>query len=152
MADICNGLRLISPKEVRAFAYDPVEPLALEQARSIVADVRVRGQAAVREHAVRLGDIPSVEAPLLFTRDDMKRAFEALPVAQQELLRRTKQRIEVFAQAQRDSISSFSRDIPGGQAGQDVSPMQVAGCYAPGGRVRPSLLSNSSGHLILFFV
>ncbi|OQR89441.1 histidinol dehydrogenase [Thraustotheca clavata] len=64
----------------------------------------------------------------------MKAAFDALPVAEQKLLQRTKSRIEVFAQAQRASIQSFSRNIPGGQAGQDVAPMQVAGCYAPGGR------------------
>ncbi|ETW09865.1 histidinol dehydrogenase [Aphanomyces invadans] len=128
------GLRTIRPEEVRAFAYDPVEPLALEQARAIVNDVKSRGEPAVREHAVRLGDLPSTSASLVYTRDEMKAAFDALPVSEQQLLTRTKQRIEAFAIAQRASIQSFSREIPGGQAGQDVSPMQVAGCYAPGGR------------------
>ncbi|RHY30945.1 hypothetical protein DYB32_003906 [Aphanomyces invadans] len=125
------GLRTIRPEEVRAFAYDPVEPLALEQARAIVNDVKSRGEPAVREHAVRLGDLPSTSASLVYTRDEMKAAFDALPVSEQQLLTRTKQRIEAFAIAQRASIQSFSREIPGGHAGQDVSPMQVAGCYAP---------------------
>ncbi|RHZ11068.1 hypothetical protein DYB37_011709 [Aphanomyces astaci] len=129
-----TGLRTIRPEDVRAFAYDPVEPLALEQARSIVNDVKARGETAVREHAVRLGDLPSTLAPLVYSRDDMKTAFESLSIGEQKLLERTKQRIEAFAIAQRASIQSFSRSIPGGQAGQDVSPMQVAGCYAPGGR------------------
>ncbi|KDO33061.1 histidinol dehydrogenase [Saprolegnia parasitica CBS 223.65] len=129
-----SGLRVIAPSDVRAFAYDPVEPQALEQARAIVNDVRARGLDAVRDHALRLGDIPSQNAPILYSRKEMQAAFDALPVAEQQLLQRTKQRIEVFAQAQRASIQSFARDIPGGQAGQDVSPMQVAGCYAPGGR------------------
>ncbi|RHY49409.1 hypothetical protein DYB38_008180 [Aphanomyces astaci] len=129
-----TGLRTIRPEDVRAFAYDPVEPLALEQARSIVNDVKARGETAVREHAVRLGDLPSTSAPLVYSRDDMKTAFESLSIGEQMLLERTKKRIEAFAIAQRASIQSFSRAIPGGQAGQDVSPMQVAGCYAPGGR------------------
>ncbi|OQR99252.1 histidinol dehydrogenase [Achlya hypogyna] len=129
-----TGLRVIAPQDVRAFAYDPVEPAALEQARAIVTDVRARGLDAVRDHALRLGDIPSQNAPILYSRKEMQAAFDALPAAEQALLQRTKQRIEVFAQAQRASISSFARPIPGGEAGQDVSPMQVAGCYAPGGR------------------
>ncbi|CAK4609162.1 unnamed protein product [Aphanomyces euteiches] len=128
------GLRVIKPSEVRAFAYDPVEPLALEQARAIVNDVKANGEAAVRQHAVRLGDIATKSSPLTFDRDAMKQAFDSLPVGEQQLLERTKHRIQVFAEAQRASIQSFARDIPGGQAGQDVSPMQVAGCYAPGGR------------------
>ncbi|KAF0684109.1 Aste57867_23896 [Aphanomyces stellatus] len=129
-----TGLRTIQPQDVRAFAYDPVEPLALEQARAIVQDVQARSEAAVRDHAVRLSDLPSTDAPLIFGREALKQAYDSLPASEQQLLVRTKQRIEVFAQAQRASITSFARPIPGGQAGQDVSPMRVAGCYAPGGR------------------
>ena len=40
-------------------------------------------------------------------------------------------------QAQRDSVKDFERDIPGGKAGQLVTPVDTAGCYAPGGRCLP---------------
>ncbi len=43
-------------------------------------------------------------------------------------------RIRKFASAQRASVTDTTTDIPGGQAGQIVSPIETAGCYAPGGR------------------
>ena len=32
------------------------------------------------------------------------------------------------------SIRPFAMDIPGGRAGQDIVPLEIAGCYVPGGR------------------
>lgn len=43
-------------------------------------------------------------------------------------------RVETFAKAQRAALTDTSIPIPGGFAGHTVSPMAVAGCYAPGGR------------------
>ncbi|CAM9943512.1 unnamed protein product, partial [Hapterophycus canaliculatus] len=43
-------------------------------------------------------------------------------------------RVETFAKAQRGALTDVSIPIPGGMAGHTVSPMSVAGCYAPGGR------------------
>lgn len=42
--------------------------------------------------------------------------------------------METFAKAQRGALTDVSIPIPGGMAGHTVSPMSVAGCYAPGGR------------------
>lgn len=42
--------------------------------------------------------------------------------------------METFAKAQRSALTDVSVPIPGGTAGHTVSPMSVAGCYAPGGR------------------
>lgn len=42
--------------------------------------------------------------------------------------------METFAKAQRGALTDVSVPIPGGMAGHTVSPMSVAGCYAPGGR------------------
>ena len=50
------------------------------------------------------------------------------------LLIRTKERIENFARCQMSSIRPFAMDIPGGRAGQDIVPLEIAGCYVPGGR------------------
>jgi histidinol dehydrogenase len=57
-----------------------------------------------------------------------------LPLADQELLQRVERRIRIFADAQRKSISEISVPVPGGRAGHTVSPVNTAGCYAPGGR------------------
>lgn len=70
----------------------------------------------------------------MITKDEMKAAFEALPKDQQGVLERAAERIKVFAQAQRDAIRDVEVAVPGGAAGHTVSPVRVAGCYAPGGR------------------
>lgn len=45
------------------------------------------------------------------------------------------EQITTFAKAQRDSIKDFEIVTPAGvRAGQKVIPMDVAGCYVPGGR------------------
>ena len=59
------------------------------------------------------------------------------------MLLRTAARIRKFAQAQRDSVKEMEVDIEGGKAGQSVAPMEVAGCYAPGGRVMLPLVDHS---------
>jgi histidinol dehydrogenase len=53
---------------------------------------------------------------------------------QRALLQRVAGRIRTFAEAQRASIQDVDVAVPGGRAGQTVSPVKTAGCYAPGGR------------------
>lgn len=127
-------LKQIEPSQVASFAYDPVDAQALVDARTIVDDVRTRGVDGLRAHALRLGDIKSSEQSLLIPREELEVAFHKLPKNEQEVLQRTAQRIRVFAQSQRNSITNFQQKIEGGFAGQNVSPMNAAGCYAPGGR------------------
>ncbi len=52
----------------------------------------------------------------------------------QGVLKRTADRIRVFAESQRKSLVDVTMKIPGGEAGHTVSPVNTAGCYAPGGR------------------
>uniref|UniRef100_K3WFD9 Histidinol dehydrogenase n=1 Tax=Globisporangium ultimum (strain ATCC 200006 / CBS 805.95 / DAOM BR144) TaxID=431595 RepID=K3WFD9_GLOUD len=127
-------LKQITPDQVASFAYDPVDARALVDARTIVDDVRTNGLVALRQHAARLGDIASVDQPILISKQELYDAYLKLPENEQKVLERTTQRIKLFAQSQRASIQNFQQKIDGGIAGQDVSPMNAAGCYAPGGR------------------
>ncbi|CAI5700784.1 unnamed protein product [Peronospora effusa] len=131
---MASPLKQITPSDVASFAYDPVDPLALEDAKLIVNDVRVKGITGLKEHAVRLGDVLDENVPLLVSQLELQKAFETLPKAQQQVLHRTAGRIKLFAETQRASIKNIEQKIDGGVAGQDVSPMATAGCYAPGGR------------------
>ena len=110
-----------------------VDEEALEVAQEIVSDVRRRGTEAVREHARRLGDIEPGEK-LFVSREELEGAAEEVPAVERELLERACERIERFAQAQRDAIGDAEIGIPGGRAGHRVAPVEFAGCYAPGGR------------------
>ncbi|KAG5176527.1 histidinol dehydrogenase [Tribonema minus] len=127
-------LRIVTPEEVPMLELDPVDPTALIQAKEIVDDVRKTGEAGLRKHALRLGDIPDATSKYVLDKAEMKAAFDSLPEDEQALLLRTRDRIQAFAQCQLDSVQSMETSIPGGRAGHTLSPMAVAGCYAPGGR------------------
>jgi len=126
-------LRMIRPEDVPDRRIAAIDPETMSQAASIVEDVRARGEAALREHAVRLGDVREDE-PLVRSRADLRRAFESLPSEHQSLLERVNGRIRAFAEAQRRSIRDIEMPVPGGVAAQRVTPVDSAGCYAPGGR------------------
>ncbi|MFW5966358.1 MAG: histidinol dehydrogenase [Persicimonas sp.] len=126
-------LQLLAPDEIPSMRREAVDEETLEQAGRIVEDVRDRGERAVYEHGVRLGDVQHGE-PLVIEREQLERVLEDLPEDQRALLERTAERIERFARAQRDAIGDLDTAIAGGRAGHTVSPVERAGCYAPGGR------------------
>ena len=108
-----------------------VDADTLAAAARIVADVRARGEAAVREHARRLGD---KDGTLVFDRTQLRSAWDSLPANDRALLLRTADRIGSFAAAQREALLDGEVDVDGGRAGWRFAPVERAGCYAPGGR------------------
>ncbi len=126
-------LRLIDPTSVPALRRDAVDADTAAVAARIVGDVQRGGEAALRAHAERLGDL-APGAPLVVERDALQEAFEGLPAADQGVLLRTAERIRAFADAQRAALGPVEIPIPGGVAGLRYAPVERAGCYAPGGR------------------
>ncbi len=114
-------------------AREPVDLETLAQATAIVADVRDDGEAALRKHAERLGDLDP-GAPLVATREALEDALTTLPPGDAALLRRTADRIRAFAEAQLGCFTDLETSIPGGRAGHRMAPVERAGCYAPSGR------------------
>lgn len=127
------SLRRVGAADVPDLLRDAVDTATLEAARAIVADVRARGEEALREHAERLGDVPA-GGLLVVGRPALDAALEGLPGDQRALLERTAARIRGFAEAQRACIEGLTVEVPGGRAGHTVRPVGRAGCYAPGGR------------------
>lgn len=126
-------LRRTTPDALPEKGHGAVDRDTLERAAVIVDDVRAHGEPALRRWAETLGDI-APGAPLVVGKDALKAAFEALSPADQALLERTATRVRTFAEAQRSSLRDAVVHVPGGQAGHTVSPVERAGCYAPGGR------------------
>ncbi len=110
-----------------------IEPSVLRLAQAIVDDVRSRGEAAVIEYVRRFGEGVD-DRTLYLLRGDLERALDSLPRADCDRLMRIASQIESFALAQRGSLSTLTIDVPGGQAGHTIEPLERAGCYAPGGR------------------
>jgi histidinol dehydrogenase len=129
-----DTLRVITPEEVRTLTFDPVDALARDQASAILNEVQTQGVEGLLNVAVRLRDIESRESKIFYSPEDLKVAFESLDSSVQKVLERTAARIRLFAENQRASLQNMTMVVPGGEAGHTVEPIQVAGCYAPGGR------------------
>ena len=95
--------------------------------------MRQDGEAGFRKHAERLGDLKPGDA-FIVRKPALQAAFEGLSKDDQDVLRRTAERIRSFAKAQLGSIKPVTVEVPGGEAGQVLAPVDAAGCYAPGGR------------------
>ena len=67
-------------------------------------------------------------------KSDLAAAWERVGAEVQALLTRVAGRIRSFAEAQRAALTDVDVAVPGGRAGHKVAPVEVAGCYAPGGR------------------
>ena len=127
-------LKRVAPDAVPSVRRSPVAPKAREVAEAIVNAVQAEGEVALRRYAEKFGELEA-GAPLVLRRDvELKAAYEKCSAAEREMLQRVAQRIRTFALAQKSALTEVTIPIPGGEAGHTVEPVEVAGCYAPGGR------------------
>ena len=108
--------------------YDAAQDPAVQKTvRSILADVRKRGDAAVRAYTKKFdGVVPkdySVSEKLL----------EAIPPEQAQALRAAHERIRAFHERQLQKSWDFT-DADGTRLGQQVSALERVGLYVPGGK------------------
>ena len=104
---------------------------ALEIARSILADVRDRGEAAVRDHALRL-DAWAPEAGFRVPDSELDAAQARLDPADRRAILAAADAVRRFhaAQGYRDvDVETW----PGVRARRRVGPIDVAGLYVPAG-------------------
>lgn len=126
-------LRVVQPDQIARELKPVVREEILDQARVIVDRVRTDGIQAIRELAQRFGEITPDE-PIVLGPAAMRSAYELLDDDDRFALERAAERIERFADAQRDAIQPLTMEVPGGQAGHTIEPVRSAGCYAPAGR------------------
>jgi histidinol dehydrogenase len=124
--------REMDPKKVGAALRRPegfLSPEARASARSIVEDVRQRGDAALLEFTERFDGVRprSIRVP----HAEMAQALAALPPEVEESLRVAIQNVREFHEREMDHSWELARD--GATAGQRVRPLRRAGLYVPGG-------------------
>jgi len=103
----------------------------------ILADVRLRGDAAVLDYTARFDGLKAAAmGELELTQAELKAAFEAIPAAQRDALQAAAQRVRTYHEAQKKaSGESWSyRDEHGTLLGQKVTPLDRVGIYVPGGK------------------
>jgi histidinol dehydrogenase len=106
--------------------YDAAQDPAVQKAvRKILADVRKRGDAAVREYTRKFDGVSP--------RDFSLTGLGAIPREQAEALRAAHERIKAFHEKQRQESWQFT-EADGTRLGQQVSPLGRVGLYVPGGK------------------
>ena len=108
-----------------------------QRVAGILADVRVRGDAAVLEYTRRFDGLAAgAMAELELAPAELQAAFEGLPVEQREALQAAAERVRRYHEAQKKaSGESWSyRDEDGTLLGQKVTPLDRVGIYVPGGK------------------
>jgi histidinol dehydrogenase len=103
----------------------------------ILADVQLRGDAAVLEYTQRFDGLNAKDMQaLMLTQAELKAAFEGLPVAQKDALQAAAKRVRAYHEAQKKaSGESWSyQDEDGTLLGQKVTPLDRVGIYVPGGK------------------
>jgi sulfopropanediol 3-dehydrogenase len=112
----------------------PSSPAGVREAvERIIADVRARGDAAVREYSARFDRW----SPERFRLDpeEVERIVAGVPTQVLDDIRTAQANIRSFARAQRDSLRDFEVEtMPGVFLGQRNIPIVAAGAYVPGGR------------------
>jgi sulfopropanediol 3-dehydrogenase len=104
-----------------------------ETVTDVIADVRERGDAAVREYSERFdGWSPD---SFLLDGEEIEKIVASVPEQAIEDIKAVQERVRRFAQRQRDSLTDFEVETePGVLLGQRNIPVAAAGAYVPGGR------------------
>ena len=98
----------------------------------ILLNVKQNGDEALRFYAKKFD---GYEKPFLVSPEEASRARESLPADVIEELDFAIHQVRAFAQAQKESLVAFEKEIaPGMKMGQRIIPVDSVGCYVPAGR------------------
>ena len=119
----------------RLIAFEAAQDPAIDATvAEIIADVRIRGDAALVLYTLRFDRFDVGEAALLESgAETMRSAFAALPAADRNALAAAAARIRTFHERQKSAGFSF-REPDGTELGQRVTPLDRVGLYVPGGK------------------
>jgi histidinol dehydrogenase len=100
----------------------------------ILADVKVRGDAAVLEYTRRFDQVQADSVSALeISQAELQEALRKLPAVRREALTAAATRIREFHEKQSVKSSTYI-DALGNELGQQVTPLDRAGIYVPGGK------------------
>jgi sulfopropanediol 3-dehydrogenase len=100
--------------------------------KGILADIEQGGEKAVEELAKKFDNW---DGDFILSPEKKEKLIEQVPEATKQDIRFAHEQVYGFAMAQKESICEFEKQtLPGVRLGQKIVPMDVAGCYIPGGR------------------
>lgn len=103
-----------------------------ETVSSVLSEVRKRGDAALTEYTKKFDRVELTDFKV--SEDEFSRAFSCIKPELIEHLKAVAANIRAFHEAQLPKKVWFMELKPGVILGQKVTPLEVVGAYAPGGR------------------
>ena len=101
---------------------------------AILADVKARGDAAVLEYTARFDGVAAKSLDELEIRQaELKAALARIPAARRAALEAAAARVREYHEHQRAASWGYT-DADGNELGQQVTPLDRAGLYVPGGK------------------
>jgi sulfopropanediol 3-dehydrogenase len=101
--------------------------------RGVIADIRQRGDVAVREYSAKFDNWSPEDFRL--GEDQIKGLIGSLPTQVIDDIVTVQENVRRFATLQRESLKDFEVEtMPGVHLGQKNIPISAAGAYIPGGR------------------
>lgn len=98
----------------------------------LLADIETNREEAVRDLSRKFD---GWEGDFLLSEEKKKRVINRVPESIKQDIRFSFEQVSGFARAQKASLHEFEKEThPGVFLGQKIIPMDVAGCYVPGGR------------------
>jgi len=102
--------------------------------REILAAVRERGDDAVLEYTNRFDRMNATAmGELEISQERIEQALEAIPAEQREALENSAERVRAYHEHQKQESWSYT-EADGTLLGQQVTPLDRAGLYVPGGK------------------
>ena len=99
---------------------------------NMLDDIKENGEEAVKKYAQKLDNWTG---DFIVTKDDIDKAAASLDQRARDDIQFAYEQVYNFAKKQRESMLEFETELhPGVVAGQKLIPVNVAGCYVPGGR------------------
>eukprot|EP00923_Selenidium_pygospionis_P051190 GHVN01088934.1.p1 GENE.GHVN01088934.1~~GHVN01088934.1.p1 ORF type:complete len:608 (-),score=95.96 GHVN01088934.1:324-2147(-) len=137
-----DSLNVLPMEDASSWRRDLRGEVGDETAAQIVNDIRLQSYPSDRHdqilrYAKKFGEVGEGVSDLsnvVVLREELYQAYLSLNETTRECLSRVAARIQRFAEGQRGCLTDFRMPVPGGFAGHDLCPVDVVGCYAPGGR------------------
>ena len=120
-------------KDLLAYAEDADE--AVERAaQSILADVKARGDAAVLDYTAQFDGVRAASTnDLRVSSSDIANALHTIPAATRSALETAAARVRSYHEKQKAESWTYT-EADGTVLGQQVTPLDRAGLYVPGGK------------------
>jgi histidinol dehydrogenase len=113
---------------------DEVDDAVERAAQEILADVKARGDAAVLEYTGRFDGLKAASMQALkVTEADIKAALASIPAARREALESAAARVRSYHERQKAASWTYV-EADGTVLGQQVTALDRAGLYVPGGK------------------